>query len=132
MEVDNNNSILPNLSLPSNDSQPQATSESGNAKPANVEAINSRATSSDNSLEAENTQKQVDINALITDINEYTQNIQRNLKFSLAEESGRVVIQVFNSETEELIRQIPSEEALAISEALQNDQLEGVLLTAKT
>jgi len=75
---------------------------------------------------AEN-QQELDIEAAVTDINEYTQNLQRSLKFSVSEESGRTIIQVYNTETKELIRQIPHEELATISEALQQGIREGIL-----
>lgn len=52
--------------------------------------------------------------------------VARNLLFSLDEESGETVIKVVDSSTDEVIRQIPSEEILAISKAL--DKLQGLLL----
>jgi|SRR5690554_3868048 len=52
--------------------------------------------------------------------------VARNLLFSLDEESGETVIKVVDSTTNEVIRQIPSEEILAISKAL--DTLQGLLL----
>jgi len=75
---------------------------------------------------AEN-QQELDIEAAVTDINEYTQNLQRSLKFSVSEENGRTIIQVYNTETKELIRQIPHEELATISEALQQGIREGIL-----
>ena len=52
--------------------------------------------------------------------------VARNLLFSLDEESGETIIKVIDSSTDEVIRQIPSEEILAISKAL--DTLQGLLL----
>lgn len=48
-------------------------------------------------------------------LNEHVQNINRDLQFSVDEDSGRSVIRVVNAETQELVRQIPSEEVLRIS-----------------
>jgi flagellar protein FlaG len=45
--------------------------------------------------------------------------INRNLQFSVDEDSGRSVIRVVNAETQELVRQIPSEEALRISRVIK-------------
>ncbi len=55
---------------------------------------------------------------LAADLTAYAQNIDRNLEFRVDDESGRTVITVRNSETEEVIRQIPSEEVLRLSAEL--------------
>jgi len=44
---------------------------------------------------------------------------QRNLTFRVDEGSGRTVITVVDASTHEVIRQIPSEEVLALSRALE-------------
>lgn len=54
-----------------------------------------------------------------------TPNAQ-SLQFSVDEELGRTVVRVTDAITKEVIRQIPSEEAIAISKAL--DKLQGLLL----
>lgn len=52
--------------------------------------------------------------------------VARNLLFSLDEDSGKTIITVVDSSTDEVIRQIPSEELVAISKAL--DKLQGLLI----
>ena len=49
-----------------------------------------------------------------------------NLMFSLDKDTGKTVIKIVDSHTNEVIRQIPSEELLAISRNL--DRVEGLLL----
>ncbi len=56
----------------------------------------------------------------------HVQNLQRALQFSVDEESGETVVKVVDSETKEVIRQIPSEELLAIANRLRSTA--GVLL----
>lgn len=65
----------------------------------------------------------------VTRINDHVQNLHRDLHFSIDEESGRTVIKVIDSETDELIRQIPSEKLLAISRAFE--EFSGLLLEAE-
>ena len=50
----------------------------------------------------------------------------QSLQFSLDKDSGRTVVKVMDTDTNEVIRQIPSEEVLAISKAV--DKLKGLLL----
>ncbi len=60
---------------------------------------------------------------------DFAQTISRDLNFSVDEESGEMVIKVIDSETDEVVRQIPSEEALRIARAL--DDGSGFLMEAK-
>ncbi|RLK51021.1 flagellar protein FlaG [Alkalispirillum mobile] len=59
-------------------------------------------------------------------INEFVQVVQRDLEFSIDEDTGRTVVKVFDSKNEELIRQFPPEEILAIAEQLE--ELRGLLV----
>ena len=64
----------------------------------------------------------------VTDIADFVQNISRDLEFSVDEDSGRVIVTVLDSETKEVIRQIPPEEALKLAQNLQkSDSGNGVL-----
>jgi flagellar protein FlaG len=66
------------------------------------------------------------ISEAVSSINKIVQNIQRDLSFNLDEDSGETIIQVVDSESGELIRQIPSEEALAIAIQLRDLQQDAV------
>ncbi len=70
-----------------------------------------------------------DIKQAVQDLNTYAQSLQRDLHFSIDEESGETVVKVMDHESGEVIRQIPSKEVLAIAESLKNAQ--GLLLSAK-
>lgn len=69
------------------------------------------------------------IDRAVSDINTFVQKVNRELQFSLEEELplGRAVIRVIDADTEEVIREIPSEEVLAIAERLSelSDSLAG-------
>lgn len=56
----------------------------------------------------------------VTQIEKFLSSTRRNLQFSTDEESGKVVVKVIASETGELIRQLPSEEALRIANSLSD------------
>lgn len=53
----------------------------------------------------------------------------QNLQFSIDKSSGKTVVRIVDSETQEVLRQIPSEEVLAIARAL--DHMQGLLLNGK-
>ncbi len=58
----------------------------------------------------------------VTEINDIIRSIQRDLAFNIDEDSGKTVIRVIDSESGELIRQIPSEKVLAIATHLRDVQ----------
>ena len=58
----------------------------------------------------------------VTEINDIIRNIQRDLAFNIDEDSGKTVIRVIDSQSGELIRQIPSEKVLAIATHLRDFQ----------
>jgi flagellar protein FlaG len=59
-------------------------------------------------------------------LNDLVQTIRRELKFTVDEQSGRTVIKVIDTETDEVIRQIPPEEVLSLISHFRD--LEGGLL----
>lgn len=52
--------------------------------------------------------------------------VAQNLRFSIDDDTGRTIVKVVDAQTDEVIRQMPSEEVLAASKAL--DKLKGVLI----
>jgi flagellar protein FlaG len=72
---------------------------------------------------------------VVSQLNAYIQNTQRDIDFSVDDATGRVVVKVIDSESEKVIRQIPSEEMLAISrhliESLETEQPKGFLIELK-
>ncbi|MBT8139320.1 MAG: flagellar protein FlaG [Gammaproteobacteria bacterium] len=58
----------------------------------------------------------------VAKIADYVQTIQRNLSFKLDDTTGQTVITVTDSQTEEVIRQIPSEYILELAQNLKELQ----------
>jgi len=71
----------------------------------------------------------VDVKKATETINSFMSSASRSLTFSLDDDSGKVVVKVVDMTTKEVIRQFPSEEAIAISKSL--DKLQGLLLSDK-
>jgi len=71
------------------------------------------------------TQLQSAVNAA----NDFIKPINNSVEFSLDKDSERMVVKVMDSATKEVIRQIPSEEMLAIAQAL--DKIQGLLIKQK-
>ncbi len=61
-----------------------------------------------------------DISETVSEINSLIRSVQRDLAFNVDQDSGRTVIRVIDSESGELIRQIPSEDLLAIATHLRD------------
>jgi|ERR1043166_2643603 flagellar protein FlaG len=61
--------------------------------------------------------------------NKAMESLSRNLEFSIDDTTGRNVVKVVDASTNQLIRQIPSEEMLTIIKAL--DQVQGLLIKDK-
>jgi len=66
--------------------------------------------------------------AIVDRIAQFAQSIQRDLQFSIDKSVGKTVIKVVDSTTQEVIRQIPSDEALAITRHLKE---QGILFNSK-
>lgn len=62
------------------------------------------------------------IESAVTQINEFVQTSSRQLNFSIDDGSNKQVVKVTDSESGEIIRQIPSEEVLKLSERLKELQ----------
>lgn len=65
----------------------------------------------------------------VSNLQDMTQNIQRSLSFSINENTGRTVVEVTDKTTGEVIRQLPTEEALRLAESL--DEMRSLLFTAQ-
>lgn len=64
-----------------------------------------------------------------TQIQNFVQEMGRNLSFTIDETTGYNVVRVMNPETNEVIRQLPSEELLKIARSME--QLNSVLVNQK-
>jgi flagellar protein FlaG len=76
-----------------------------------------------NSAESEQVQEAVD------QIQKYTESLARNLNFSIDEDTGKTIIKVLDTQTQEVIRQIPSEETISIARTL--GKIQGLLFNDK-
>jgi flagellar protein FlaG len=68
--------------------------------------------------EEEKNSEEVDLRQAVESLREYVQHVKRHLEFSVDSESGRDIIRVIDSETDEVIREIPPEEAIKMSQRL--------------
>lgn len=80
-----------------------------------------------NEKTAEESREQV--SEAVKKINDVIQVVDRNLEFTVDKDTDMTVVKVIDSESKEVIRQIPSEEVVQIAKAL--DKLQGLLLRDK-
>jgi flagellar protein FlaG len=112
--------IISNQSVKDIPQKPAATAVAPNRQTAVTESGNEFPQQAEKGVEV----SKQELESIIEKLNEHVQNVQRNLNFSVDDTSGKTVIKVVDTNTEELIRQIPSEDALRISESIQ-EQLDG-------
>lgn len=70
-----------------------------------------------------------DVAGAVKAVSEFVGNINSNLKFNVDDETGQTIIKVVDSTTNEVIKQIPSEDMVAIAKAM--DKLKGLLIQQK-
>ncbi len=69
------------------------------------------------------------LNEALQNINKTMQSLSADLEFTVDADTGRTVVKVTDKATGELLRQMPSKEALEIAKAL--DRVEGLLIRQK-
>ena len=92
------------------------------AKPA---ATDSKPT--DKAASKEDAQSELrEVKQAVSDINKAMQFMSRELEFSVDTDSERTVVKVIDQQTREVIRQMPTKEALEIGKALE--KVQGLLI----
>lgn len=72
---------------------------------------------------------EVQLQEAVNAANDFVRPINNGLEFSLDKDSHEMVVKVVDKATKEVIRQFPSEEMLAIAQAL--DKIQGLLIKQK-
>ena len=96
------------------DQIPPPTSLSGNTLPVNAKQLAAVGAK---------------LEQVVKQLNDYAQTVQREVQFNIDKDSGQTLIKVIDSRTKEVIRQIPSEEALAVDRYLAHGN--GLVFQAK-
>ena len=63
-----------------------------------------------------------ELNQAVSQLNDFVQNVQRDLQFEVDNEMGQTIVKVVDQSTQEVIRQIPDELALRLAENLQQEE----------
>lgn len=89
----------------------------------------------ENQVNSEQEEKQApklspaEVTETVEEMNAFLHNMQRNLSFTIDEQSGQSVILVKDTESDEIIRQIPSEELVVLRNKM--DDVVGILFDTK-
>jgi len=67
------------------------------------------------------------LDSAVSKLNDYLQDVQRNLSFSIDKDTGITVVKVIDSATQEVVRQLPPDETLKLAAALDK-QISGHLV----
>ena len=73
-------------------------------------------------LQERNEAQRGDLSQAVSQLNDFVQNVQRDLQFEVDNEMGQTIVKVVDQQTQEVIRQIPDEVALRLAEKLQQDE----------
>jgi len=89
--------------------------------------LNQSTTQAQNVSKAEQLQKRneaqrEELDDAVSQLNDYVQNVQRDLQFEVDNESGQTIVRVVDQQTQEVVRQMPDEVALRLAEKLQQDE----------
>lgn len=112
MDIGINSSLSASLSK-ATAAVPQASPVAAAAKAAEIDAEVSK------KEPEEATQSREPVEDAVIAIQSFVQSIRRDLNFSLDDSSGRVVVKVTDGASGDVIRQLPSEEALRLAESLE-------------
>lgn len=61
-----------------------------------------------------------ELDQVVSDLNSLVHDLHRELRFSVDRDSGDTVVKVVDSETDEVLRQIPSEDVMRLRKRLED------------
>lgn len=97
-----------------------ASSSSESRQAQNPQDINQA--SKAEKLKERNEAQREDLGQAVSQLNDFVQNVQRDLQFEVDNDFGQTIVKVVDQQTQEVIRQIPDEVALRLAEKLQQDE----------
>ncbi|WP_418140297.1 flagellar protein FlaG [Marinobacter sp. MA] len=73
-------------------------------------------------LQVRNEAQREELDEAVSQLNDFVQNVQRDLQFEVDNDLGQTIVKVVDQQTQKVIRQIPDEVALRLAENLQQDE----------
>lgn len=93
---------------------------SGVAREAHLANTAAKAIEASKTVQAAEPASRQQLETALKNIREFVEPINSDLEFSLDEDTGQTVVKIIDRATKEVIRQMPSEEMIAIAKALDN------------
>lgn len=90
-----------------------------------VQMVEGQAVFSSSIQNTEVQSEQLSLEDALAQLQEFSNTMRRSLNFSIDEESGRSVVRVLDAETDKVVRQIPTEEAINIAQNIE--RIKGIL-----
>jgi len=133
MNIDSVNTVAVPPS-PTRSELPQGASRNAipAAAPANANSGRAIATQNEQGKQAnngQNTPSRDEVEGAVSRLSKFVAPNQSEINFSVDESSGVRVVKIIDRNSNEVIRQMPSEEAVALAQAL--DKLQGLLIKDK-
>lgn len=72
-------------------------------------------------------EEEKELKSALRDVNEHMQNIQRNLQFEVDKESNQTIVRVVDTQSGEVVRQIPAEEVIRMAKRME--EMDGLLMS---
>jgi flagellar protein FlaG len=108
---------------PRNEGSNVSAQASPSGKPASVANASAvQAASASARLKEQAAEQRESLDDAVSRLNDYAQNVQRDLQFEIDNDLGQTIVRVVDQQTQEVIRQIPDEVALRLAEKLQQDE----------
>lgn len=98
--------------------------ESNSVKEANIEQAKEILLTADKELDEALQPNQQNLEEAISEVNEFVQTRNKQLSFSVDDDSGKQVVKVTDSDSGDIIRQIPTEEVLSLSRRIKELQMD--------
>jgi flagellar protein FlaG len=117
----------PSRTAASNTPTQNARSEAAQPKKSETKQLENTPLTVDD--QSETSQSALSIEDALKRLSDFVSPTQSSLSFSVDDVSGRQVVTIVDSQSNEVIRQFPSKEAIAIARAL--DKLQGLLIRDK-
>ncbi|RMO93195.1 Flagellar protein FlaG protein [Pseudomonas syringae pv. philadelphi] len=90
------------------------------ARPVERVAATAESKGSDLSKDKDGSPDDAKVKAAAEDIQKFFHTVNRNLEFSIDEDSGKVIVKVIASDSGEVVRQIPNAEILKLADSLSD------------
>ena len=114
--------LAPRAGSPASPPQQQSQQVASASKGAGDSSQTIKPSQTADTMEKSQAQQEEQLASAVTKLNDYIQNVQRDLEFQSDDSSGKTVITVVDRQTSEVVRQIPDDVALRLAQDLQQDE----------